>query len=94
MSYIRRWGLPRKTAERIHELLREGRFCYSVHCAAKLVTRVVTDEDIRSVGRTAHTTRLQDGGSWKVTGRDECDLEMTVVCRALETRDLLLITVY
>ena len=61
---------------------------------AKLVTRVVTDEDIRSVGRTAHTTRLQDGGSWKVTGRDECDLEMTVVCRALETRDLLLITVY
>lgn len=86
--------MPRKTVERVHELLREGKFRYSVHCAEKLADRVVTDEDIRCVGRTAHSTRLQDGGSWRVTGRDECELEMTVVCRVLETRDLLLITVY
>jgi hypothetical protein len=87
--------VPRKTVERVHEILREGKFRYSVHCTEKLADRVVTDEeDIRCVGRTAHSTRLQDGGSWRVTGQDECELEMTVVCRVLETRDLLLNTVY
>ena len=86
--------MPRKTVEWIHEPLREGRFRYTVHCALALVDRVVTDEDIRCAGRTAHTTRMQADGTWKVIGRGECDLEMTIVCRLLESRELILVTVY
>jgi hypothetical protein len=56
--------------------------------------RVVTDADIRNVGRTAHATKLQANGSYKVVGRDESELELAVVCRLMESQDLLIITVF
>ena len=56
--------------------------------------RVVTDEDIRNVGRTVYTTKLQANGSYKVVGHDESELELTVVCRIMESQDLLIVTVY
>jgi hypothetical protein len=86
--------VPRKTAQKIQQLLREGRFRYSVHCDQTRMDRVVTDEDIRNTGRTAHTTKLQANGTYKVIGHDETDLELTVVCRLMESQDLLLITVF
>ncbi len=86
--------MPRKTAQKIHRLLREGRFRYSIHCDQTSLDRVVTDEDIRNVGRTAHTTKLQTNGSHKVIGYDENELELTVICRIMESQNLLIITVF
>lgn len=86
--------MPRKTADKIHQFLREGRFRYSIHCDQTRIDRVVTDEDIRNVGRTAHTTKLQANGAYKVVGHDEGELDLTVVCRLMESQDLLIITVF
>ena len=86
--------MPRRTVQKILKLLREGRFRYSIHCDQTRMNRVVTDEDLRNVGRTAHTTKLQANGAYKVVGHDESELELTVVCRLMESRDLLIITVF
>lgn len=86
--------MPRKTADRILKLLRDGRFRFSIHCDQMRTDRVVTDEDIRNVGRTARTTKLQDNGSYKVIGQDDSEQELTVVCRPMESQDLLIITVF
>lgn len=56
--------------------------------------RVVTDGDIRKVGRTAHTARLQSNGSYKIVGFDEQGMELTVVCRLLMQNGVLIITVF
>lgn len=86
--------MPRKTAQKIHKLLREGRFRYSIHCDQTRMDRVVTDEDIRSVGSTVHTTKLQANNAYKVIGYDESELELTVICRVMESQDLLIITIF
>lgn len=86
--------MPRKIAQRIHKLLREGRFRYSLHCDQKRMERIVTDEDLRAVGRTAYTTKLQANGAYKVIGYDESELELMVVCRLMESHGLLIITVF
>lgn len=86
--------MPRKTVQKIHKLLRDGQFRYSIHCDQTRFHRVVTDEDIRNVGRTAHTTKLQASGAYKVVGCDEGELELTVVCRVIESQNLLIITVF
>lgn len=86
--------MPRKSAQKIQKLLREGRFRYSIHCDQTSLDRVVTDEDIRSVGRTAHTIKLQTNGAFKVIGYDESELKLTVVCRFMESQNLLIITVF
>lgn len=86
--------MPRKTVQKIHKLLREGRLRYSIHCDQSRMDRVVTDEDIRNVGRTAHTTKLQANSAYKVAGYDESELKLTVVCRLMESQDLLIVTVF
>lgn len=67
---------------------------YSIHCDQTSSDRIVTDEDLRNVGRTAHTAKLQDNGAYKVIGFDEMDLELTVICRLSVKTNLLIITVY
>lgn len=88
--------MPRKTAQKIQKLLREGRFRYSIHCVQTQNERVITGEDIKAVGRTAHTTKLQANGAYKVVGYDESKLELTVMCRFMEldSEELLIITVF
>ena len=86
--------MPRNTVQRILKLLRDGRFRYSIHCDQTRMERVVTDEDLRAVGRTAHTTKLQANDSYKVVGCDEGEIKLTVVCRFMELQDLLIITVF
>lgn len=86
--------MARKTAQKIQKLLRDGLFRYSIHCDQTRMHRVVTDEDIRNVGRTAHTTKLQSNGGYKVIGYDETELELTVVCRLTKSENLLIITVF
>ena len=78
----------------IKQYLKSGQFVYSIHCDRTAEERVVTDEDIRTVGRTAHTAKLQPSGAYKVIGYDESDLELTVICRLATKANLLIITVY
>ena len=83
-----------KSAQKIQKLLSEGRFRYSIHCDQTSLDRAVTDEDIRSVGRTAYTIKVQTNGAFKVIGYDESELKLTVICRLMESENLLIITVF
>ena len=86
--------MPRVKAQKVRALLSRGSFRYSIHCFQSALDRIVTDEDIRRVGRTAHTVKLQLNGAFKVIGMDDSDEELTVVCRFIESESLLVITVF
>lgn len=86
--------MPRKTVDLIKRALREGDFVYSIHCAQAAFDRIVTHQDVRKVGKTAQTAKLQNNGAYKIVGFDENDMELTVVCRVHLKRSVLIVTVY
>lgn len=86
--------MPRKTVQRIKQHLINGEFRYSIHCDRTADDRIITDEDIRNVGRTTHTAKLQANGSYKFVGFDEQDMELTVICRLSNQTGVLIITVF
>lgn len=86
--------MPRKMVLRIKRLLAEGRFRYSLHCAVNAAERSVTYADIRQVGHTAQSAKLQQNGTYKLIGLDAQKLQLTVICRLISMRDVLIVTVY
>jgi len=86
--------LPRKSVQKMRQHLINGDFRYSVHCDRTADDRIVTDEDTRQVGRTAHTAKFQSNGSYKFVGRDDQDMELTVICRLSSQTGALIITVF
>lgn len=86
--------MPRKTVQKIRQHLINGEFRYSIHCDRTADDRIVTDEDIREVGRTAHTAKLQSNGSYKFVGYDDQDMELTFICRLSSQTGALIITVF
>ncbi|MCB9228931.1 MAG: hypothetical protein H6618_04900 [Deltaproteobacteria bacterium] len=54
----------------------------------------MTDEDIREVGRTAHTAKLQSDGGYRFVGYDDQGMELTVICRLSSQTGALIIAVY
>lgn len=80
--------------QRLKRLLAEGRFRYSLHCAVSVAERTVTHADIRQVGHTAHSAKLQQNGTFKLIGLDAQEMRLTVICRPISAQDVLIVTVY
>lgn len=86
--------MPRKTVQKIRQHLINGEYRYSMHCERTAYDRIVTDEDIRQVGQTAFTAKLQRNGSYKLIGFDAQNMELTVICRLSSQTGALIITVF
>lgn len=86
--------MPRKTVDLIKQALREGDFVYSIHRAQSAFDRIVTHQDVKMVGKTCQTAKLQKNGTYKIAGFDDNDIELTVVCRVHLKRRVLIVTLY
>ncbi len=86
--------LPRNTVKKIKQYLVDGNYRYLIHCDKIAEDRIVTDEDIRNIGKTVKFAKLQANGAYKLVGLDKQDLELTVVCKFSIKLNLLIITVY
>jgi hypothetical protein len=81
-----------KTTSLVRQSLRAGNFMFSIHAASRSEERLISREDIKEAGRTAHTLTPREDGSFKVVGLDLEEIETTVICRFLERPRLLIIT--
>ncbi len=86
--------MSKKILQRIKIHLQKGEFRYSIHALQMIEDRIITDEDFRSVGRTVKTCKFQGNGAYKVVGKDENKMDLTVICRLCEKTNLLIITAY
>lgn len=85
--------MVRRVVARIKQALVDGRFVFSIHATAQFDKRYFQQGDLRNVGRTLISAINQGDDSYKVTGLDLDDMEVKVVCRFIEEKKLLIITV-
>lgn len=73
--------------------LKLGEFQLTVHARERMQERVVTRQDIISVGENVTVLELQDDGCVSVTGLDEFDDALTVIAAYDKKMGTLIITV-
>ncbi len=79
--------------KRLKQKLSQGEFRLSSHATVRSLERVVTENDIKTCGKTAKEIIYQpDNDTWKVKGKDLDGHKLTVICSIYN--GVLIVTVY
>jgi hypothetical protein len=76
--------MVRRTFKKIKDLLAAGKFLMGHHAQRRAEERLIAPSDIRNVGKTANSCRIQDDGSYLVSGLDLDDEELTLVVKLVD----------